>query len=130
MLDNAADVEDRHFGESGVAIAGEEVLLTFPNRLMDVHSRAIVADDRFRHEGGGLAIFGGGVVHGVFQAHQPVGALDERGELGADFVLAGGCDFVVMHFHENAHLLQRHRDCRSDVLQRIDWRNREVTALD
>ena len=70
------------------------------------------------------------VVHGVLEDLQPVGALHERGELGADLVLAGGGDLVVVHLHLDAHLLEREADRRADILQRIDRRHREVAALD
>ena len=69
-------------------------------------------------------------MHAVLEDLQPVGALHQRFELGADFVLAGGGDFVVMHLDLDAHLLHRETHRGAYVLQRIDRRHREIAALD
>jgi hypothetical protein len=56
VLDDAADVEQREFRQAGIAVAGEQVLAVLPDRLVHVHARAVVADDRLRHERGRLAV--------------------------------------------------------------------------
>ena len=76
MLDNSADVEEREFGEAGITITGEQVLLTLPNRLVHMHSRTVIADDRLGHECCCLPVFCGDVMYRILQAHHPVGALD------------------------------------------------------
>ncbi len=65
-----------------------------------------------------------------FRRLQPVGALDERREFGADLVLSGGGDLVMVDFDLDAHLLEREADRGADVLQRVDRRDREIAALD
>jgi hypothetical protein len=98
-------------------------LPSFHTDWWTVHSRAVVADDRLRHERRGLAIGLRDVPDRVLQDLQPVGALDQRLELRADLALAGVGDFVVMDFdvdplgdHHLAHF-------RADVLERIDRRH-------
>ena len=58
VLHDAADVVHGHLGEAAVAVAGEEVLAVFPERLVAVHPGAVVAEERLRHEGDGLAVAG------------------------------------------------------------------------
>src|SRR3546814_439862 len=50
VLDDAADVEQRHLGQVGIAGAGEERLAVLPDRLVAVHAGTVVAVDRLRHE--------------------------------------------------------------------------------
>ena len=95
-----------------------------------MHARAVVADDRLRHERRRLAVRGRGVVHAVLEDLQPVGALHQRRELRADLALARVGDLVVVHLDLDAHLLHREAHRRADVLQRVDRRHREVAALD
>ena len=82
VLDDAADVEQRGFRQAGVAVASEQVLAVLPDRLVHVHARTVVANDRLRHEGGGLAVLVRNVVHDVLEDLGPVGALDQRIEDG------------------------------------------------
>src|SRR3546814_9209473 len=56
VLDDAADVEQRHLGQVGIAGAGEERLAVLPDRLVAVHAGTVVAVDRLRHERRGLTI--------------------------------------------------------------------------
>ena len=130
MLDDAADVVESHLGESGVAFTGEEVLLAFPDRLVAMHTGTVVADDRLGHKRGRLTVSCGDVMNRVFQAHHPVGALDQRSEPGADFILTGGRHFVMVHFNVDAHLFECRCDRRTDVLQRVNGGDRKVAALD
>jgi hypothetical protein len=95
-----------------------------------VHARAVVADQRLRHEGGGLAVACGDVVHGVLQDLHLVGLLDEAAGTDADFALAAGGDFVVVHLDDETELFAGAAHRVADVLIGIDRRHREVTALD
>ena len=45
VLDDAADVEECHFGQAGVAATGKQILAIFPDRLVHVHARTVVAND-------------------------------------------------------------------------------------
>jgi hypothetical protein len=69
-------------------------------------------------------------VHAVFQDLHPVRALDQAVELGADLALAGRRDFVVMHFDFDTHLFHSQAHGGSNVLQGVDGRHWEITALD
>src|SRR5205814_3370099 len=66
----------------------------------------------------------------VLQAHHPVGALYQRSELRADFILSGSGDFMVMYFNHDSHLLQRRAYCRTNVLQRVYRWDGKVAAFD
>ncbi len=129
MLDDAADVEQRVLREAGIAVAGEQVLAVLPHRLVDVHARTVVADDGLGHEGGRLAVGMGHVLHHVLLQLHPVGALQQRAELGTDFHLAGVRHLVVMHFDRNAERLEDQTHLGAHVLERVDRRRREVAAL-
>ena len=89
VLDDAADVVQRELRQAGVAVAGEQVLAVLPDRLVHVHARAVVADDRLGHEGRGLAV---GVRRRSGSRTSAIcsqsARLHQRGELGAD--LASG----------------------------------------
>ena len=56
VLDDAGDVGEAGLRQIGVFVAGEHRLAGFPDRLMAVHARAVVAVDRLRHERRGLAV--------------------------------------------------------------------------
>jgi hypothetical protein len=61
---------------------------------------------------------------------QPVGALHQRAELGADLVLAGVGHFVVVHLDRDAQRLEDQAHLGAHVLEAVDRRHREVAALD
>ena len=130
MFDDAADVIQRDFGQACIAVAAEQILAAFPQRLMHVHARAVVADNGLRHEGRGLAVGMGNVVHGVLEDLVPVSAFHQAGEHGADFALPRRCHFMMMHFNRHALLFESQAHRRTDILQRIHRRNGEVAALD
>ena len=95
-----------------------------------MHAVAVVVDQRFRHERCGLAIAVCDVVHDVLQDLHLVGLAYQRVELHADFALPGGRHLVVMHFGFDTHVIEREAHRRTDVVQRVDRRYREVAALD
>ena len=95
-----------------------------------MHARAVVADDRLRHEGRRLAVGMRDVLDHVLLDLQPVGALNQRAELRAQFHLACRADFVVMHFDRNAERLEDQAHLGAHVLERIGRRHREVATLD
>ena len=55
VFDDAADVIKGGIGQTGIAVACEQVLTVFPDGLVDVHTAAVVAHDGFGHEGSGFA---------------------------------------------------------------------------
>ena len=96
---------------------------------MDMHAAAVVTDQGLGHEGRGLAVTVGDVVHHILENLGGIRTLDQRIEAGADFALTGGRHFVVMNFDRHAHLLKDQTHGRADILQRIDRRHREIAAL-
>ncbi len=129
VLDDAADVIQRKVAQTGVAIASKQVLAVFPDGLVHMHARAVVADDGLGHEGRGLAVGVGDVLDHILHDLRPVGTLHQSGEFGADFALAGVGHFVVMHFDRHAHLFEQQAHFRADVLQTVNRGHREIAAL-
>ena len=93
-----------------------------------MHARTVVAIDRLRHEGGGLAVDVGDLMDAIFVDLHLVGHQRQGVELHAEFVL-GGSDFVVMLLDLDAHLGHGAEHFRAHVLHRILRRNREVAGL-
>ncbi len=129
MFDNAADVEQGHLRQAAVGVAGKQVLAIFLQRLVHVHAVAIVVDERLGHESRRLAERMRNVVHDVFEDLHLVGFTDQRIEADPDLALARRCHFVVMNLGRKTHVLERKAHRRADVMQRIDRRDREVTAF-
>src|ERR1051325_3842951 len=117
MLNDAANVIQREFTQTSIAVAGEQVLTIFPYRLVHVHAGTIIADDRFWHEGSCLAIGMSGIQYNVLEDLSPVGALRQAGEFGADFTLTGSRYFMVMHFDRHTHAFECNTHGGADVLQ-------------
>ena len=130
VLDHAADVEQREFGKACVTVPRKDVLAALPYRLVHVHARTVVADDRLRHERCRLAVGVRDHPDRVLEDLIPVGALDQGVELGADLVLPRGRHFVVEHLHFDALFFQRQRYRVTNVLQLVDGRHGKVAALD
>ena len=128
VLDDAADVVEAGLREVGVLVAGEYRLAVLPDRLVAVHARAVVAIDRLRHEGGGLAVDVRDLVDAILVDLHLVGHQRHGVELHAELVL-GGSDFVVMLLDLDAHLGHGAEHFRAHVLHRILRRDREVAAL-
>jgi len=129
VLDDAADVVERDIGQTAVLVTGKQGLAVFLQRLVDVHARTIVTDQRLRHESRGLAIGVCDVVHGVLQNLYFVGLFDETTGTDADFALTAGRNFVVMHFDHEPEFLARTTHGVANVLVGIDRWHREIAAL-
>ena len=102
MANDAADVIEAGIREIRIFVAGEHRLAVFPQRLMHMHARAIVAIDGLRHEGRRLAIALRHLMDAVFVDLHLIGHLGQRRELETKFMLGGG-HFVVMLFDLGAH---------------------------
>ena len=103
----------------GVLVAGEERLAVFPDRLVDMHARAVVAIDRLRHEGCGLAVDVGDLMDAVFVDLHLVGHEGQRIELHAEFVLGRG-HFVVVLLDLHAHLRHGAEHFAAHVLEAVN----------
>ena len=128
MLDDAADVVETFLAEVGIFVAGHHRLAALPDRLVDVHARAVVAVNGLGHEGRGLAVALRHHVDAIFIDLHVVGHGDERAELEAELVLRGG-HLVVVLLDDRAHLRHRGQHLAAHVLRRILRRNREIAAL-
>ena len=74
---------------------------------MRVHAAAVVAKERFGHEGGRLAMFARHVLHYVTIDHHGVGTAHERVKAIVNFRLAGRGDFMVLPLDFHAELLHQ-----------------------
>ncbi len=128
VLEDAGDVAEARVGEVGVLVAGEHRLAVFPDRLVAVHARTVVAEDRLRHEARGLAVGGSHLMDHVLVDLHVVGERDHRPELDAEFMLRGG-DLVMVLLDDDAHLRHDREHLGADVLAAVDRRYREVAAL-
>ncbi len=130
VLDDAADEVQGGIGQAGIAFAGEGVLAILGDGHVHVHAGTVVAVQRLGHEGRGLAVGIGDVVHAVLEGLDFVGLLHQGVELDADFVLAGSRHFVVMHFDDQAHLFHGVAHGGTDFMVVVARRNREIATLD
>ena len=96
---------------------------------MRVHPRAVVAEDRLRHERHGLAGRAGDVLDDVLVNHYLVGHLRERVEAEVDLALARRRDLVVVELAGDAKALERQHHLRAEVVQRVVRCGREVALL-
>ena len=93
-----------------------------------MHARTIVAEDRLRHEGRGLAIGVRHIVDHIFVDLHLVGHGDQRRELHAELVLGGG-HLMVMLLDGDAHLSHHREHLGAHVLCRILRIHREIAAF-
>ena len=129
MLDDTADVVQRFIRQTGIAVAGEQVLAVLGNGLVHVHAGTVVANDGLGHEGGGFAVGMGHVVHAVLEYLYFIGLLHHGVEAHANLTLAGGGHLVVVHLDVQAHLLHGGTHGGADIVQRVNRRHGEVAAL-
>ena len=124
-------------GDEGLADVREEVLVVrvvegvaavLEERLVGVHSRAVLAEQRLRHEGRVPA-----VLHRVFLDRDAVGHavvrhLQRGGVAHVDLVLRRA-DLVVGVLHVDSELLEREHGLAADVRAGVERREVEVAAL-
>ena len=130
MLDDAADVIQRKLRQTCITVACKQVFAVFPDGLVNVHARAVVAHDGLGHESRGLSVGVGHVVHDILQNLCPVGTLDQCAEACADFILTGTRNFMVEHFNRNAQRFKNQRHFSAHVLRAVHWWHGEIPALD
>src|SRR5207244_4424229 len=94
---DAADVRAREGAQSGVArLVAEEGRALHPERLVAMHARPVVAEDRLRHERRRLAVPACDVLDHVLVGHHLVGHPGQRLEAQVDLALTAGRDLVVV----------------------------------
>src|SRR5690349_6218290 len=97
----------RRLRESGVTVACELRLVAFPQRLMAVHTRSVIAVQRLRHERRRLAVLRRGVLYDVLENLQTVGRAQHVRKTKIDFALTGGRNFVVVTFDGDSAIGER-----------------------
>ena len=114
-------------GVAGLVV--EERLAALPERLVRVHARAVVLEDRLGHEGEALAGLPGHVLEHVLERHQLVGHRQQRVEADADLALPAGGHLVVVQLRLDADLVERRGHVGAQVHVVVHGRGREVALL-
>ena len=94
-----------------------------------MHTGAVVADDGFRHKGCSHTVGRCNIPYRIFKNLSPVSAFGQSAEQCADFALAAAADFMMMNFNRNALFFKKFAHLGADIVERVDRRNREITAL-
>ena len=115
---------------SVAALVVEEGLAVLPQRLVAVHTGAVVTEHGLGHEGHGLAPCVCGALDDVLELQQVVSSLGEGVELVVDFCLAGCAHLVVATLNLKADLVHCYAHCVTQVSLLVDGGDGEVAALD
>ncbi len=107
MLEDTANVVQGSFTQPTISVACKCVLTVFENRLMHVHTRAIITHDWLRHKGGGFAVHMSRIVNRVFKDLDFIGLTNQGVKNRTDFTLTTCCHFMVMHFSWATHGFRR-----------------------
>ena len=107
----------------------KKIGVTFLQALMGVHPGAIIAEDRFGHEGGCFAVLSGYVADQIFVVHDAIGHLRQRRILHVDLALSGRAHLMVMDLSGNTYFFHLQDDLRADVLERVSRWRREIPFL-
>ncbi len=129
MLEDAADVMQRHLAQAGVFLAGKQRLAAFPQALVGVHPAAVVAEDRLRHERHGLAVAPRHVLDDVLVQQLVVAHLHHRVEPQIDLCLAGRGHLVMGALDVQADLFHHQDHLAPDIDMRIAGRDGEIPFL-
>ena len=107
--------------EEGVPSVGEE-------RLVRVHPRPVLAEERLRHEGRVVAVLLGDLLDDEAVREHVVGHVERVRVADVDLVLRRA-DLVVVVLDRDAHRLERADRVAADARGRVHRRLREVAAL-
>ena len=117
MLQQPADVAARVSDSSAYPVGVvEEVRAVLPQALVGVHPRAVVAEERLRHERRDLAGAGRGLLDDVLVLEDLVRGLDERAVADVDLGLARAAHLVVLDLDVDAGGLHR-----ETIRERRSW---------
>jgi hypothetical protein len=109
--------------------AGKERFVILPKRHVGVHARAVITEERLRHEGDGLVVPARYIANDVFVILHLVAHRLEGRETNINLCLTGGCDLVMLALNRDSGPLQFEAHFVADVLQGISRRDREITFL-
>ena len=94
-----ADVPAGEVRELAVApLVEEQRLAILPQRMVGVHARAVVAEDRLGHERGRLAVAPGLILDDVLELHHVIARRQQRAEAVVDLLLSGSADLMMGSF--------------------------------
>ena len=96
---------------------------------MGVHARAVVAEQRLRHEGDALAGRAGDVLDHVLVGHDLVGHAGEGRVAQVDLALPARGHLVVVELARDPEPLEREHHARTQIVERVVRRGREVALL-
>ncbi len=131
MVQQPTDVVPGQLGQAAVAaFAVEERFVTLPEALVDVHARAVVLEQRLRHERHGLAAGQRDVADDVLVEHQVVGGPQERAVPDVDLGLPGGPHLVMLHLDGDTRAEQRPHHLRAQIGEMVGRGYREVATLE
>ena len=130
MGEQAADVMATEVAEAGVGVGVEhQRLAAQPERLVHVHARAVLLEDRLRHECRDLAVTRRGVLDDVLVDHHLVRHPEQRLEAHVDLALAARGDLVVMELACDPECAHRHDHLGAQVREGVGRRDGEVPLL-
>src|SRR5438046_1605943 len=96
MPQQTPDVPQCKLTKTGIIVSRKQGLAASPETLMRVHAAAVVAEQRFGHEGDRLAILIRDIPDDVLVKHHVVGRFHQSVETLINFALTAGGDFVVV----------------------------------
>ena len=130
VLQNSTDVPAGKVRQTAVArLVVEQWLAIFPERLVNVHSRAIVAEERLWHESCGLAPAVCNVLHDVLELQDVVCRAYQGVEAVVDLTLAGGANLVVASLNLQASFLELENNVVAHVGMLVNRGDRKISAL-
>ena len=128
MFENSPDVVNSDFTQVGIrSCLIEDVPAFLPEALMAVHTRSVVHEDRFRHEGDRLPVAPGYILNNVLELQELICHGQKRIESQINLTLTSACHFVVVHFHIHPGFYQGQHHLGADVMQRVHGRHREIS---
>ena len=130
MVQNAADVIARDIGQAAVAgLIVEERRAVLPQRLVRVHTGAIIAGQRLGHKRCRLAILYRRVLDDVLERLNIIRRMQQRIEAVVDLLLAAAADLVVVALNRKTCILQVSDHLITDIHCLVIGRGGEVATL-
>ena len=130
MLEDSTDVPARNIRQPCITLfVVEERFPVRPQRLVGVHSRAVVVVERLGHERSDLAVKVGFVLDDVLELQDVVGGLDHRVETVVDLALTGCSDLVVRTLDFEARRCELKANLVTKVRELVHGADGEVATL-
>src|SRR5262249_10244444 len=130
VLQQAAGCVKTDLAQSGIAVAGERWAALFPQRLVGVHTAAVVLENRLGHERDGLVAPARDVLADVLVPHELIGHFEKRSKLHVDLTLTRRRHFVMMRFDDDPDLAHLVHHLTAKIVVRIGWTDRKIPTLE